>query len=85
MVKAGGSARLVAALDELLESLPLDQRLLRYRQLADEALRAAATTADDNLRREFLAARWHRLASDVERAAARNAASDRQEKSGGNE
>jgi hypothetical protein len=63
-------------LDELLESLPLGQRLQRYRQSADEALRAAAASKDEDLRGEFLAAaaRWHMLAAEVERAAARIAA-----------
>lgn len=56
-------------LGQLLESLPLAQRLLRYRQFSQEALRKATDTADEDLRAGYLsmAAGWHMLATEIER------------------
>lgn len=53
-------------------------RMLHYRLLADEALRAASATVDRNARAEFLdaAGRWSKLARDAERTGSRLAADD---------
>jgi hypothetical protein len=62
-----------ARMGRLLETLPLDQRALRYREFAQEALRRAAITQDPDMRAGFLsmAAGWHALAEEIERTAAR--------------
>jgi len=58
------------ALGRLLEELPLEQRLRRYREFADEALRGAAHSPDAEIRAGFLsmAAGWRSLAGEIERA-----------------
>lgn len=52
------------------ESLSLDQRLRAYRGLAEESLRKASLTDDTELHAGYLsmAAGWHSLASEIERA-----------------
>ena len=56
-------------LGQLLESLPLAQRLLRYRQFSQEALRKATDIKDEEMRAGYLsmAAGWHMLATEIER------------------
>lgn len=56
-------------LGQLLDSLPLAQRLLRYRQLSQEALQKATNLDDEDMRAGYLsmAAGWHMLATEVER------------------
>lgn len=56
-------------LGQLLESLPLAQRLLRYRQLSQEALQKATDIQDEATRAGYLsmAAGWHTLATEIER------------------
>jgi hypothetical protein len=56
-------------LGQLLESLPLAQRLLRYRQLSQEALQKATNIQDEATKAGYLsmAAGWHTLATEVER------------------
>jgi hypothetical protein len=56
-------------LSQLLESLPLAQRLLRYRQLSQEALQKATNIEDEEMRAGYLsmAAGWHMLAVEVEK------------------
>ena len=56
-------------LGQLLESLPSDQRVARYREFAKEALRQAALITDPTVRSNCLmvAAGWHALASESER------------------
>lgn len=56
-------------LGQVLESLPLAQRLMRYRQLSQEALRKATQTEDEDMRAGYLsmAAGWHMLATEIER------------------
>ena len=56
-------------LGQLLESLPLAQRLLRYRQFSQEALRKATDTGDEEMRAGYLsmASGWHMLATEIER------------------
>jgi len=56
-------------LGQLLESLPIAQRLLRYRQFSQEALRKATDTRDEEMRAAYLsmAAGWHMLATEIER------------------
>lgn len=56
-------------LGQLLESLPLAQRLLRYRQLSQEALQKATNIDDEEMRAGYLsmAAGWHMLATEVEK------------------
>lgn len=63
---------------QLLESLPLAQRLLRYRQLSQEALRKATDTADKDIRAGYLsmAAGWHMLATEIERVTNREGVGD---------
>ncbi len=53
-----------------IESLPLQERLEAYRHFAEEALRRAHEAKEENARAEFfaMAARWHLLAVEVERA-----------------
>lgn len=49
--------------------MPLAQRLLRYRQLSQEALQKATNIQDETTRAGYLsmAAGWHTLATEVER------------------
>jgi hypothetical protein len=49
--------------------LPLAQRLLRYRQLSQEALQKATNIRDEAARAGYLsmAAGWHTLATEIER------------------
>ena len=56
-------------LGQLLESLPLAQRLLRYRQLSQEALQKATNIEDEDMRAGYLsmAAGWHMLATEIEK------------------
>ena len=56
-------------LNQLLESLPLAQRLLRYRQLSQEALQKATNIEDEEMRAGYLsmAAGWHMLATEIEK------------------
>ena len=56
-------------LGQLLEVLPLAQRLLRYRQLSQEALQKATNIANEDMRAGYLsmAAGWHMLATEIER------------------
>ncbi len=56
-------------MDNLLDSLPLAERLLRYRQFSQDALRKAGETANDEMRLGYLsmATGWHMLATEVER------------------
>ena len=56
-------------LGQLLESLPLAQRLLRYRQLSQEALQKATHIEDEEMRAGYLsmAAGWHMLATEIEK------------------
>jgi hypothetical protein len=56
-------------LGQLLESLPLAERLLRYRQLSQEALQKATNIQDEASRAGYLsmAAGWHTLATEIER------------------
>ena len=63
-------------LGQLLESLPLTQRLLRYRQLSQEALQKATITENDEMRAGYLsmAAGWHMLATEMERLRDRQSA-----------
>ena len=63
-------------LGQLLESLPLAQRLLRYRQLSQEALQKATNIEDEDMRAGYLsmAAGWHMLATEMERLRDRQAA-----------
>ena len=61
------------SLGQLLEELPLDQRLARYRELADEAIYRASTAHERAVRADFLAmaAGWRVLAGEIERAMTR--------------
>lgn len=61
-----------ADLSRLLESLPMAERARHYRQLAHEALKNAAGAAEGDLRTGYLtmAAGWHSLATEIERATA---------------
>jgi len=54
---------------QLLDALPLAQRLLRYRQLSQEALQKATKVEDEDMRAGYLsmAAGWHMLATEIER------------------
>jgi hypothetical protein len=54
---------------QLLDSLPPEQRLLRYREFAELALRKAAATSDPGIRADLLsmAAGWHLLIGELER------------------
>ena len=56
-------------LDQLLDSLPLAQRVTYYRRLAEDALREAGAVGDRDARGGLLsmAAGWHLLASELER------------------
>lgn len=56
-------------LGQLLDSLPLAQRLLRYRQLSQEALQKATHIEDEDMRAGYLsmAAGWHMLATEIEK------------------
>ena len=60
---------MVTFLGQLLESLPLTQRLLRYRQLSQEALQQATSIENEEMRAGYLsmAAGWHMLATEIER------------------
>lgn len=53
--------------------LPVEQRLLCYRQFAEQALRQARGTGDRDIRAQLLdlAAGWHFLATEVEKTATR--------------
>jgi hypothetical protein len=57
-------------LGQLLKSLPLEQRLLRYRQFAKDALNRASREPDRDLKGRYLsmAAGWHILAEEIEKA-----------------
>jgi hypothetical protein len=59
-----------------MESLPLAQRLLRYRQLSQEALQKATKMENDELRAGYLsmAAGWHMLATEIEKLRDRQSA-----------
>lgn len=63
-------------LGQLLESLPLAQRLLRYRQFSREALQKATAIDDEEMRAGYLgmAAGWHMLATEVEKLRDRQSA-----------
>jgi tellurite resistance protein len=65
-------------LGQLLESLPLAQRLLRYRQLSQEALQQATKIENDELRAGYLsmAAGWHILATEIEKLRDRQRAAE---------
>jgi hypothetical protein len=65
-------------LNQLLESLPLAQRLLRYRQLSQEALQKATNIEDEEMRAGYLsmAAGWHMLATEIEKLRDRQPAKD---------
>jgi hypothetical protein len=65
-------------LGQLLESLPLTQRLLRYRQLSQEALQKATNIQDEATRAGYLsmAAGWHTLATEIERLREHHAPED---------
>jgi hypothetical protein len=65
-------------LGQLLESLPLAQRLLRYRQLSQEALQKATNIEDEEMRAGYLsmAAGWHMLATEIEKLRDRQPAAD---------
>lgn len=67
---------MVTFLGQLLESLPLTQRLLRYRQLSQEALQQATSIENEEMRAGYLsmAAGWHMLATEIERLRDRQAA-----------
>ena len=58
-----------------MRSLPPLQRLVRYRQLADDTLRLAARTANRETRAQYLMtiARWHALAAAAEKEIAETA------------
>lgn len=58
-----------ARMGRTFDSLPLEQRLERYRASADRALRHAAETRDPDARAGLLAtaASWQALADDIER------------------
>jgi hypothetical protein len=62
-------AHMSTRLGQLLESLPLAQRLLRYRQLSQEALQKATNIEDAEMRAGYLsmAAGWHMLATEIEK------------------
>lgn len=62
-------AHVSTRLGQLLESLPLAQRLLRYRQLSQEALQKATNIEDEEMRAGYLsmAAGWHMLATEIEK------------------
>lgn len=66
-------------LGRLLEDLPLEQRLKRYREFADEALRRAMHAHDVEARAGFvsMAAGWRCLAGEIERVMGRLEALDR--------
>jgi len=68
-------AHVSTRLGQLLESLPLAQRLLRYRQLSQEALQKATNTEDQEMRAGYLsmAAGWHMLATEIEKLRDRQA------------
>jgi hypothetical protein len=57
-------------LSRLLEPLSPDERIERYRQFAKDAFYQAHEASDGNLRAGFLtmAAAWHILAEETERA-----------------
>jgi hypothetical protein len=54
---------------QLLDSLPPELRLARYRDFAEASLRQAAITTDPGIRADFLsmAAGWHLLIAELER------------------
>ena len=58
------------------ESLSLDERIRKYRKLAIRAFHLARQASDKNLRAGYftMAAAWHSLAADAERARGRLAA-----------
>ena len=57
-------------LGQAFESLPHDERAARYRQFATDALLLASLAKDGELRAGYLgmAAGWHALASEMEKA-----------------
>jgi hypothetical protein len=59
-----------APLGQLLASLPPEERAERYRQFASEAIRKSQEAKDSDRRAEYLtmAAGWHNLAIEAERA-----------------
>lgn len=63
----------VVKMGQLLDVLPLEQRLTRYRQFAEDSLRLAAVTCDPVLRAGHIsmASGWHVLAAKVENAMTR--------------
>ena len=65
LIGAGVDSRL----GQFLETLPLAERLQRYRQLSQEALQKATDCAEEDMRAGYLsmAAGWHMLATEVER------------------
>ena len=69
MSKDQKGAHVSTRLGQLLESLPLAQRLLRYRQLCQEALQKATNIEDEEMRAGYLsmAAGWHMLATEIEK------------------
>ncbi len=69
MSKDRKGAHVSTRLGQLLESLPLAQRLLRYRQLSQEALQKATNIEDEEMRAGYLsmAAGWHMLATEIEK------------------
>ena len=58
--------------------MPLAQRLLRYRQLSQEALQKATNVEDEEMRAGYLsmAAGWHMLATEIEKLRDRQPASE---------
>lgn len=57
-----------------LNSLPLELRLDTYLRFSEESLHQAALTEDRNAKRAFLAlaAKWRRLAADIEKLSRRS-------------
>jgi len=68
-----------------LDALPLAQRLLRYRQLSQEALQKATKVEDEDMRAGYLsmAAGWHMLATEIERLRDRQQPSGTEERPAG--
>lgn len=54
---------------QLLDTVPLNQRLSRYREFAEDALRRAAITTDPSIHADLLsmAAGWHLLIGELEK------------------
>lgn len=63
---------------QLLDSLPPEQRLAHYREFAEAALRQAALTTDQVIRADLLsmAAGWHLLIGELEKAQSHPAPAD---------